>query len=93
MRSRPRPGRSSRSRILGRRRARRADGWLLVVVSVQESERDRHYQLRSELTRLGFGAVAPGVWIAPGELEGEANEALERLDISEYASVSRADHE
>ena len=80
------------ARIFGRRRATRADGWLLVVFSVPESERDRRHQLRSELTRLGFGTVAPGVWIAPGQLEAEANKALERLDISEYTSVFRAEH-
>jgi phenylacetic acid degradation operon negative regulatory protein len=80
------------ARIFGRRRATVADGWLLVVFSVPESERDKRYQLRSQLTRLGFGTVAPGVWVAPGHLEAEANEVLERLEVTGYAEVFRGQH-
>ena len=53
------------ARIFRRRRATPADGWVLAVFSVPESERHRRHVLRSELTRLGFGMVAPGVWIVP----------------------------
>ena len=53
------------ARIFRRRRATLADGWLLAVFSVPEAERHRRHVLRSELTRLGFGMVAPGVWIVP----------------------------
>jgi phenylacetic acid degradation operon negative regulatory protein len=80
------------ARIFGRRRATVADGWLLVVFSVPESERDKRYQLRSQLTRLGFGTVAPGVWVAPGHLETEANEVLARLGVTGYAEVFRGRH-
>jgi phenylacetic acid degradation operon negative regulatory protein len=80
------------ARIFGRRRATVADGWLLVVFSVPESERDKRYQLRSQLTRLGFGTVAPGVWVAPGHLETEANEVLARLGVTGYAEVFRGQH-
>ncbi|HZE67555.1 MAG TPA: PaaX family transcriptional regulator C-terminal domain-containing protein [Sporichthyaceae bacterium] len=80
------------ARIFGRRRATVADGWLLVVFSVPESERDKRHQLRSELAHLGFGTVAPGVWIAPGHLEAEAVEAVEQLEVSAYAQVFRGPH-
>ena len=80
------------ARIFGRRRATIADGWLLVVFSVPESERDKRHQLRAQLTRLGFGTVAPGVWVAPGHLETEANEVLERLGVTAYAEVFRGQH-
>jgi phenylacetic acid degradation operon negative regulatory protein len=80
------------ARIFGRRRATVTDGWLLVVFSVPESERDKRHQLRSQLTRLGFGTVAPGVWVAPGHLEAEANEVLERLGVTAYAEVFRGQH-
>ncbi|WP_028935171.1 PaaX family transcriptional regulator [Pseudonocardia spinosispora] len=79
-------------RIFGRRRASVADGWLLVVFSVPESERDKRHQLRSALTRLGFGTVAPGVWVAPAHLEAEANEVLARLGVAEYAEVFQGRH-
>jgi phenylacetic acid degradation operon negative regulatory protein len=80
------------ARIFGRRRATVADGWLLVVFSVPESERDKRHQLRSELSHLGFGTVAPGVWIAPGHLEAEAVEAVHQLEVSAYAQVFRGPH-
>ena len=43
------------ARIFRRGRATPADGWVLAVFSVPESERHRRHVLRSELTRLGFG--------------------------------------
>lgn len=80
------------ARIFGRRRAEEADGWLLVVFSVPESERDRRHQLRSQLTRLGFGTVAPGVWVAPGHLADEAAEVLGRRGLAGYVELFRGAH-
>ncbi|MCW2682536.1 MAG: Phenylacetic acid-responsive transcriptional repressor [Blastococcus sp.] len=77
------------ARIFGRRRAEESDGWLLVVFSVPESERDKRHQLRSLLTRLGFGAVAPGVWVAPGHLADEAAEMLHRRGLAGYVELFR----
>ena len=77
------------ARIFGRRRAQEADGWLLVVFSVPESERDQRHQLRSQLTRLGFGTVAPGVWVAPGHLADEAAEVLDRRGLAGYVEFFR----
>jgi phenylacetic acid degradation operon negative regulatory protein len=77
------------ARIFGRRRAEEADGWLLVVFSVPESERDKRHQLRSQLTRLGFGTVAPGVWVAPGHLADEAAEVLDRRGLAGYVELFR----
>ena len=54
------------ARIWSRPRASVGDGWLIVVLSVPEAERGKRHELRSLLTRLGFGTAAPGVWIAPG---------------------------
>ena len=80
------------ARIFGRRRAETSDGWLLVVFSVPESERDKRHQLRSQLTRLGFGTVAPGVWVAPGHLAGEAADVLERRGLGAYVELFRGAH-
>jgi phenylacetic acid degradation operon negative regulatory protein len=77
------------ARIFGRRRAEESDGWLLVVFSVPESERDKRHQLRSLLTRLGFGTVAPGVWVAPGHLADEAAEVLARRGLVGYVELFR----
>jgi phenylacetic acid degradation operon negative regulatory protein len=75
------------TRIFERARASVADGWLLVVFSVPESERDKRHELRTSLTRLGFGTAAPGVWIAPGNLAAEARRTLKRRGLSGYVDM------
>ncbi|MBV9206080.1 MAG: PaaX family transcriptional regulator [Actinobacteria bacterium] len=80
------------ARIFRRRRAAVADGWVLAVFSVPESERHRRHVLRSELTRLGFGMVAPGVWIVPAHPDDTTAETLRRLQLDSYADLFRAEH-
>lgn len=79
-------------RIFQRPDAQVSDGWVLVIYSVPEAERDRRHILRSKLTWLGFGTAAPGVWIAPAHLYDEARETLERLEMTPYVDLFRADH-
>ncbi len=79
-------------RIFRRGRARLADGWLLAVFSVPEAERQKRHVLRSQLSRLGFGTAAPGVWIAPAHLHDATAETLRRLGLDSYADLFRADH-
>jgi phenylacetic acid degradation operon negative regulatory protein len=80
------------ARIFRRRRAVLGDGWLLAVFSVPEAERHRRHVLRSELTRLGFGMVAPGVWIVPAHPDDTTAETLQRLGLDSYADLFHADH-
>jgi phenylacetic acid degradation operon negative regulatory protein len=80
------------ARIFRRRRAVLADGWLLAVFSVPEAERHRRHVLRSELTRLGFGMVAPGVWIVPAHPDDATADTLRRLRLDAYADLFHADH-
>jgi phenylacetic acid degradation operon negative regulatory protein len=77
------------ARIWPRQRASVADGWLLVVFSVPESERGKRHELRSLLTRLGFGTAAPGVWIAPGTAYDETLAALDRAGLASYTELFR----
>ena len=79
-------------RIFRRERARLADGWLLAVFSIPEAERNKRHVLRSQLSRLGFGTAAPGVWIAPAYLYEATADMLARLGLSGYADLFRADH-
>src|SRR5262249_30673426 len=39
--------------------------WLLLLVSVPESQRDLRHRIRSQLNWAGFGSPAPGVWVSP----------------------------
>jgi phenylacetic acid degradation operon negative regulatory protein len=80
------------ARIFRQRRAALADGWLLAVFSVPEAERHRRHVLRSELTRLGFGMVAPGVWIVPAHPQDATADTLRRLGLDAYADLFHADH-
>jgi phenylacetic acid degradation operon negative regulatory protein len=80
------------ARIFRRERATLADGWLLAVFSVPESERHRRHVLRTELTRLGFGMAAPGVWIVPARPGDATAEMLRRLGLDGYADLFRATH-
>jgi phenylacetic acid degradation operon negative regulatory protein len=78
--------------IFRRDRAVLEDGWLLVVFSMPESERDRRHQLRSNLTWLGFGTLAPGVWIAPAHLYEPTAAMIHRLGLDAYSELMHTQH-
>lgn len=80
------------ARIWSRPRASVADGWLVVVFSVPEAERGKRHELRSLLTRLGFGTAAPGVWVAPGTAYDETLGALDRAGLTSYTELFRGDY-
>ncbi len=80
------------SRIFEHSRADVEDGWLLVVFSVPETEREKRHELRASLTRLGFGTAAPGVWIAPATLAAETRRTLERRGLSAYVELFSGRH-
>jgi len=80
------------ARIFRARRATLADGWVVVVFSVPESERGKRHELRTRLSRLGFGTAAPGVWVAPAQLAQETATVLARSGLERYVEMFRADH-
>lgn len=80
------------ARIWARPRASVSDGWLVVVFSVPEAERGRRHELRSLLTRLGYGTAAPGVWIAPATAYDETLAALDRAALTAYTELFRGDY-
>ncbi|MFF3623795.1 PaaX family transcriptional regulator C-terminal domain-containing protein [Streptomyces sp. NPDC002467] len=69
-----------------------SEDWLVAVFSVPEQERSKRHLLRSRLARLGFGSVAPGVWIAPARLTEETAHTLERLRLTPYVELFRGAH-
>ena len=79
-------------RIWSRPRATADDGWLVLVFSVPESQRERRHALRSLLSRLGFGTAAPGVWVAPATLYAETERALDREGLAAYTELFRGDY-
>jgi phenylacetic acid degradation operon negative regulatory protein len=81
------------TRIFDRREVGHSDGFVLVVFSIPESEREKRHTLRSTLSGLGFGTAAPGVWVAPGHLRDEAGRTLERRGLASYVDLFTAHHE
>ncbi|MGV0737569.1 PaaX family transcriptional regulator C-terminal domain-containing protein [Mycobacterium syngnathidarum] len=80
------------TRIFEPVRATEDDGWVVVVYSVPESERDKRHALRSILTRLGFGTVANGVWIAPATMAQSVCDALRGADLATYVDLFTGQH-
>ena len=80
------------SRIWSPPRASVDDGWLVVVFSVPESEREKRHLLRTTLSSLGFGSAAPGVWVAPATSTDEAVSALTRRELIGYTEFFRGDY-
>ncbi|GAA0907662.1 PaaX family transcriptional regulator C-terminal domain-containing protein [Pseudonocardia zijingensis] len=81
------------TRIFDRREARAEDGFVLVVFSIPESEREKRHTLRTTLSGLGFGTAAPGVWVGPAHLRDEVRRTLERRGLSTYVDLFTAAHE
>ena len=79
-------------RIFASSPATSADGWVQVVFTVPEALRERRHELRSRLAGLGFAAVAPGVWTAPGTLADEVRVALDRQGLAGFVDVFRGEH-
>lgn len=79
-------------RIFEHRPAIAADGWVQAVFTVPEAQRDKRHELRTRLAGLGFGPMAPGVWIAPGTLTDEARGALHRQGLDGYVDLFRGEH-
>jgi phenylacetic acid degradation operon negative regulatory protein len=70
--------------LTAREPASLADGWVMVIFSVPESQRERRHQLRSQLGWLGFGTIAAGAWIAPRRLRPEVESNLSRAGLLDY---------
>lgn len=80
------------TRIFSPRHSSAEDKWLLAVFSIPETIRAKRHILRSELTRMGFGSVTSGVWIAPERTWVRAKQQLDRLGLEPYIDYFRAEH-
>ncbi|MCA4132487.1 PaaX family transcriptional regulator C-terminal domain-containing protein [Arthrobacter sp. M4] len=71
-------------RIFVPRPASANDPWLLASFSVPEAQRAQRNKIRTGLSRMGFGNVAPGLCIAPKKLFTEAMDFVVRNDLKDY---------
>jgi phenylacetic acid degradation operon negative regulatory protein len=57
--------------------------WLILLLSVPESQRDLRHRIRTQLSWAGFGSPAPGAWISPhASHQAEAQRILDDAGMS-----------
>lgn len=57
--------------------------WLILGVSVPESQRELRHRLKTRLTWAGFGSLAANLWVSPNvDREAEAKQLLEELGLA-----------
>lgn len=62
--------------------------WLLVSVAVPEAQRKLRHRLRTQLTWLGMGSPAPGLWVVPDTgIVDEVAAVLDGLGLRSSAFV------
>jgi phenylacetic acid degradation operon negative regulatory protein len=79
-------------RIFSPHPAKASDPWLLVSFSVPESQRGQRHKIRSGLSRMGFGTVSSGLFVAPGHVYDEALEYLQDNDLLQFVDFFHANH-
>lgn len=79
-----------RERIYGfGRQVEQWDGrWLVLAVSVPETQRQLRHRLRTRLTWAGLGSPLPGLWVTPDiDKEKEVAAAVEELGVEAYSFI------
>ncbi len=71
------------------RPVQRWDGrWLVLAVSVPETQRQLRHRLRTRLTWAGLGSPLPGLWVTPDiDKEKEVAAAIEELGVEACSFV------
>ncbi|HEU0104261.1 MAG TPA: PaaX family transcriptional regulator C-terminal domain-containing protein [Mycobacteriales bacterium] len=60
--------------------------WLVLAVSVPESQRQLRHRLRTRLTWAGLGSPLPGLWVTPDvDKEKEVAAAVQELGVAAYS--------
>jgi phenylacetic acid degradation operon negative regulatory protein len=60
--------------------------WLVLTVSIPESQRRLRHRLRTRLTWLGMGSPTSGLWISPdAEKAGDIERVVEELSLREQS--------
>ena len=60
--------------------------WLVLAVSVPETQRQLRHRLRTRLTWAGLGSPMPGLWVTPDvDKEKEVAAAIEELGVESFS--------
>jgi len=66
--------------------------WTVITYFVPEARREHRDLLRASLAGLGFGALAPGVWLSPHLLSSEAEPKWRERGVWDYLEIFRAEY-
>jgi phenylacetic acid degradation operon negative regulatory protein len=58
--------------------------WQMIVYSLPENKRHQRHALRTQLRWLGFGCLAPGIWISSHDPSVEIKDILTELEIAPH---------
>ncbi|MGB3715416.1 MAG: PaaX family transcriptional regulator C-terminal domain-containing protein [Candidatus Promineifilaceae bacterium] len=61
--------------------------WHIVLYSLPEEIRRRRHALRTKLSWLGFGRLAPSTWISPHDRGGELKSVFDDLLVEPYIDL------
>jgi len=65
--------------------------WLVLAVTVPETQRQLRHRLRTRLTWAGFGSPLPGLWVSPDTgKEQEAAAVVAELGVDAFSYVGRS---
>lgn len=66
--------------------------WYLVMYSLPERKRKRRHALRTRLTWLGFGQLAPGTWISAHDRRSELEAFFDDLEVEANVDMFSGSH-
>lgn len=66
--------------------------WHMLVYSLPENLRSTRHTLRTQLSWLGFGSLAPGIWISPHNRGDELENLISELEITSCAEIFSSQH-
>jgi len=61
--------------------------WHMVLYSLPEKIRHKRHALRTKLSWLGFGRLAPGAWISPHDRSNELKDIFADLAVEPYIDL------
>jgi phenylacetic acid degradation operon negative regulatory protein len=61
--------------------------WHLVLYSLPEEKRRKRHALRTKLSWLGFGRLAPSTWVSPHDRRSELKSVVADLDVEQYVDL------
>ena len=66
--------------------------WQMLIYSLPEKMRATRHTLRTQLSWLGFGSLAHGIWVSPHNRRDELESLTSELEISSHVEIFSSAH-